>query len=55
MALVFMDHYDPLTVFSSIDHQEGILCQSTYNSQWNLARLAETILHNSDKHENALN
>jgi len=41
----FMDHYDPATVFSSIDtrgryayaNQPGI-------AQWNLARLAETIL-----------
>src|SRR6266568_3232481 len=41
----FMDAYDPATVFSSIDHggryayghQPGIL-------QWNLARLAETLL-----------
>jgi uncharacterized protein YdiU (UPF0061 family) len=41
----FMDHYDPNTVFSSIDHtgryayanQPGI-------AQWNLARFAETLL-----------
>jgi uncharacterized protein YdiU (UPF0061 family) len=41
----FMDEYDPATVFSSIDHagryaygnQPGI-------AQWNLARLAETLL-----------
>ena len=41
----FMDHYDPATVFSSIDssgryayaNQPGI-------AQWNLARLAETLL-----------
>jgi len=41
----FMEHYDPATVFSSIDHggryaygnQPGI-------AQWNLARLAETLL-----------
>jgi Uncharacterized conserved protein len=52
----FMDHYDPLTVFSSIDHQGRYsFANQPIITQWNLARLAETILPLiSDKHENAL-
>ena len=52
----FMDHYDPLTVFSSIDHQGRYsFANQPIITQWNLARLAETILPLiSNKHENAL-
>src|SRR5918994_1767102 len=41
----FMDHYDPSTVFSSIDAQ-GRYAYANQPSiaQWNLARLAETLL-----------
>jgi serine/tyrosine/threonine adenylyltransferase len=41
----FMDHYDPATVFSSIDHH-GRYCYANQPkiAQWNLARLAETLL-----------
>jgi uncharacterized protein YdiU (UPF0061 family) len=41
----FMDHYDPATVFSSIDHH-GRYCYDNQPkiAQWNLARLAETLL-----------
>jgi uncharacterized protein YdiU (UPF0061 family) len=41
----FMDHYDPATVFSSIDHRGRYSYgnQSTI-AQWNLARLAECLL-----------
>lgn len=41
----FMDHYDPATVFSSIDHH-GRYCYENQPkiAQWNLARLAETLL-----------
>jgi len=41
----FMDHYDPATVFSSIDHRGryGYGNQSAI-AQWNLARLAECLL-----------
>jgi len=41
----FMDHYDPATVFSSIDHR-GRYCYANQPkiAQWNLARLAETLL-----------
>ena len=50
----FMDAYDPATVFSSIDHagryaygnQPGIM-------QWNLARLAETLLPLIDENTEA--
>jgi uncharacterized protein YdiU (UPF0061 family) len=40
-----MDHYDPATVFSSIDHR-GRYCYANQPkiAQWNLARLAETLL-----------
>ena len=41
----FMDHYDPLTVFSSIDHQGRYsYVNQPIIIQWNLARLAESIL-----------
>src|SRR5262249_8742074 len=41
----FMDYYDPATVFSSIDHH-GRYCYANQPriAQWNLARLAETLL-----------
>jgi uncharacterized protein YdiU (UPF0061 family) len=41
----FMDHYDPATVFSSIDYH-GRYCYANQPkiAQWNLARLAETLL-----------
>jgi uncharacterized protein YdiU (UPF0061 family) len=41
----FMDHYDPATVFSSIDSR-GRYCYANQPgiAQWNLARLAETLL-----------
>jgi uncharacterized protein YdiU (UPF0061 family) len=41
----FMDHYDPATVFSSIDHRGRYSFgnQATI-AQWNLARLAECLL-----------
>ena len=41
----FMDHYDPMTVFSSIDSQ-GRYAYSNQPpiAQWNLARFAETLL-----------
>ncbi|HEX4996633.1 MAG TPA: YdiU family protein [Terriglobia bacterium] len=41
----FMDHYDPATVFSSIDRL-GRYCYANQPgiAQWNLARLAETLL-----------
>ncbi len=41
----FMDHYDPRTVFSSIDHRGRYAYVNQANiAQWNLARLAETLL-----------
>jgi uncharacterized protein YdiU (UPF0061 family) len=41
----FMDAYDPATVFSSIDHQGRYAYASQpLMAQWNLARLAETLL-----------
>ena len=41
----FMDHYDPATVFSSIDHQGRYAYgNQPLMAQWNLARLAETLL-----------
>jgi serine/tyrosine/threonine adenylyltransferase len=41
----FMDHYDPATVFSSIDHR-GRYSYGNQSAiaQWNLARLAECLL-----------
>jgi serine/tyrosine/threonine adenylyltransferase len=41
----FMDHYDPRTVFSSIDqHGRYAYANQPAIAQWNLARLAETLL-----------
>jgi uncharacterized protein YdiU (UPF0061 family) len=41
----FMDHYDPDTVFSSIDHRgRYAYANQPAIAQWNLARLAETLL-----------
>jgi uncharacterized protein YdiU (UPF0061 family) len=41
----FMDHYDPATVFSSIDtHGRYAYANQPKIAQWNLARLAETLL-----------
>lgn len=41
----FMDHYDPATVFSSIDRQgRYAYAQQPLIARWNLARLAETLL-----------
>jgi uncharacterized protein YdiU (UPF0061 family) len=41
----FMDDYDPATVFSSIDHLGRYAYANQPNiAQWNLARLAETLL-----------
>src|SRR5215469_8649047 len=41
----FMDHYDPKTVFSSIDHNgRYAYTNQPAIAQWNLARFAETLL-----------
>jgi uncharacterized protein YdiU (UPF0061 family) len=41
----FMDEYDPATVFSSIDHRgRYAYANQPAIAQWNLARLAETLL-----------
>ena len=41
----FIDHYDASAVFSSIDHQGRYAFGNQMNmAQWNLARLAETLL-----------
>lgn len=41
----FMDHYDPKTVFSSIDHNgRYAYANQAAIAQWNLARFAETLL-----------
>ena len=41
----FMDEYDPNTVFSSIDHRgRYAFANQPVIAQWNLARLAETVL-----------
>lgn len=41
----FMDHYDPNTVFSSIDHNgRYAYANQPAIAQWNLARLAEALL-----------
>jgi serine/tyrosine/threonine adenylyltransferase len=41
----FLDHYDPATVFSSIDrHGRYAFGQQPRIAQWNLARLAEALL-----------
>lgn len=51
----FMDDYDPATVFSSIDHGGRYRYENQLRIvQWNLARLAETILPLlDDDHEKA--
>jgi uncharacterized protein YdiU (UPF0061 family) len=49
----FMDHYDPATVFSSIDTQgRYAYANQPTIAQWNLARLAETLLPLIDADEN---
>ena len=41
----FMDHFDPETVFSSIDHNGRYsYANQPYIGQWNLARFAESLL-----------
>ncbi len=41
----FMDHYDPATVFSSIDdHGRYAYANQPHAAAWNLARFAETLL-----------
>lgn len=41
----FMDNYDPMTVFSSIDQQgRYAFANQPYIANWNLARFAETLL-----------
>ena len=47
----FMDSYDPSTVFSSIDHRGRYAFRNQpVIAQWNLARLAETLLPLIDPH-----
>ena len=49
----FMDHYDPATVFSSIDSQgRYAYANQPKIAQWNLARLAETLVPLIDSDEN---
>jgi uncharacterized protein YdiU (UPF0061 family) len=49
----FMDHYDPATVFSSIDTQGRYAYANQPGiAQWNLARLAETLLPLIDADQN---
>lgn len=49
----FMDHYDPATVFSSIDTQgRYAYANQPRIAQWNLARLAETLLPLIDADKN---
>lgn len=49
----FMDHYDPATVFSSIDTQgRYAYANQPTIAQWNLARLAETLLPLIDEDTN---
>jgi uncharacterized protein YdiU (UPF0061 family) len=49
----FMDHYDPATVFSSIDARgRYAYANQPRIAQWNLARLAETLLPLIDADEN---
>jgi len=52
----FMDNYDPATVYSSIDHGgRYAYANQPHIAQWNLARLAETLLGLfSDNEETAL-
>jgi len=50
----FMDHYDPQTVFSSIDRNGRYAYgQQPLIARWNLARLAETLLPLLDSDEKA--
>jgi uncharacterized protein YdiU (UPF0061 family) len=47
----FMDHYDPETVFSSIDHRgRYAYTNQPAIAQWNLARFAEALLPLIDPH-----
>jgi uncharacterized protein YdiU (UPF0061 family) len=49
----FMDHYDPATVFSSIDtHGRYAYANQPKIAQWNLARFAETLLPLIDSERN---
>jgi len=49
----FMDHYDPKTVFSSIDHHgRYAFGNQPIIAQWNLARLADAILPLLDEDQN---
>ena len=49
----FMDHYDPATVFSSIDTRgRYAYANQPKIAQWNLARLAETLVPLIDADEN---
>jgi uncharacterized protein YdiU (UPF0061 family) len=49
----FMDHYDPATVFSSIDTRgRYAYANQPRIAQWNLARFAETLLSLIDDDEN---
>jgi len=49
----FMDHYDPKTVFSSIDqHGRYAFGNQPVIAQWNLARLADAILPLLDEDQN---
>jgi uncharacterized protein YdiU (UPF0061 family) len=49
----FMDHYDPATVFSSIDtHGRYAYANQPKIAQWNLARFAETLLSLLDADRN---
>jgi serine/tyrosine/threonine adenylyltransferase len=49
----FMDHYDPKTVFSSIDHHgRYAFANQPVIAQWNLARLADAILPLLDEDQN---
>ena len=49
----FMDHYDPATVFSSIDtHGRYAYANQSRIAQWNLARFAETLLSLIDADRN---
>jgi serine/tyrosine/threonine adenylyltransferase len=49
----FMDHYDPATVFSSIDtHGRYAYANQPRIAQWNLARFAETLLSLIDDDRN---
>jgi serine/tyrosine/threonine adenylyltransferase len=50
----FMDHYDPATVFSSIDHRGRYAYgNQPASAQWNLARFAEALLPQMDADQEA--